>query len=72
MSDSTSDFNEGLGAILDEVPHCELPEYRDDFPCNASAIKAVSMGIATAGVCLIFVRFYLLKQVSSMHPVGYK
>lgn len=44
---------------------CLKPEYRNDFPCNANAIQAVSMGIATAGVCLLFVRFFLLREVSS-------
>ena len=66
MSGNNGTFNEDVDAILDGVPHCLLPEYRDDFPCNANAIKAVSLGIATAGVCLMFVRFYLLKQVSSI------
>jgi len=35
---------------------------RDDFPCNAKAIELVSLGIAAAGLALIFV-FWLMQKV---------
>lgn len=43
---------------------------KTDFPCNATAIEAVSLAIGAALISLLFV-LYLIQQVSSRDPSSF-
>lgn len=47
-------------------PDCANLAGNGDFPCNASSIIAVSLGLAGGAVSLLFVLFYLIRQVRTL------
>ena len=47
-------------------PDCANLAGNGDFPCNASSITAVSLGLAGGAVSLLFVVFYLTRQVRTL------
>jgi hypothetical protein len=44
---------------------CLVPGNGDAFPCNASAIQAVSTGIAAGGLAILFA-FFLTNKVNTI------
>lgn len=51
-ADTIPDFVKGL---VNGLPFCSQPANLDAFPCNSTAIVAVSVGIGAASCALLFV-----------------